>query len=149
MYGAEAEIRYDIQSAITVFANYAYTHSVILDYHKITETDTIDLSGKFLTDVPSHIFSAGASWNNRFVNSSIYVHYNGSMYINDQNTVDEILLSDKYPAYTTVDLKLWKLIEKHYKISLNIQNLMDVKYYDSKYAVCPGRFITAEFAVSF
>ncbi len=149
MYGVEAEIRYDIQPAITLFANYAYTHSTILDYHKITETDTIDLAGKFLTDVPAHIFSAGANWNNRFVNSSIYVHYNGSMYINDQNTVDEIILSDKYPAYTTVDLKLWKLIEKHYKISLNIQNLLDVKYYDSKYAVCPGRFVTAEFAVSF
>jgi outer membrane receptor protein involved in Fe transport len=71
------------------------------------------------------------------------------MYINDQNTWDEILLSDKYPAYTTIDLKLWRTIKEHYKISLNVQNLLDVKFYDSKYAVCPGRFITAEFAINF
>ncbi len=149
MYGAEAEIRYEIQPEITVFANYAYTHSTILDYHKIAGNDTIDLAGNFLTDVPEHIFSAGTNWNNRFVNASLYVHYNGSMYINDQNTVDEILLSDKYPAYTTVDMKLWKSFKTYYKLSLNIQNLLDVKYYDSKYAVCPGRFITAEIAVNF
>jgi outer membrane receptor protein involved in Fe transport len=79
----------------------------------------------------------------------LYVHYNGSMYINDQNTVDEIVLSDQYPAYTTVDVKLWKAFKEHYKLSLNVQNLMDVKYYDSKNAVCPGRFITAELAVNF
>ena len=29
------------------------------------------------------------------------------------------------------------------------KNLMDVKFYDSKYAVCPGRIITAEFAINF
>jgi iron complex outermembrane receptor protein len=149
MYGAEAELRYDILPSINVFGNYAYTHSTILDYHKIAGNDTIDLAGKFLTDVPEHIFTIGANWNNRIVSTSLYVRYNGSMYINDQNTWDEILLSDKYPAYTTVDMKLWKAFKQHYKASINIQNLLDVKYYDSKYAVCPGRFITAEISVNF
>ena len=149
MYGAEVEARFTILPSLTVFANYAYTHSIILDYHKIAGNDTIDLAGKFLTDVPEHLFTIGANWDNRIVNTSFLVHYTGSMYINDQNTVDEILLSDKYPAFTTIDLKLWKAFNKHYKISLNVQNLTDVKYYDSKYAVCPGRFITAEFAVNF
>jgi iron complex outermembrane receptor protein len=149
MYGAEGEIKYDVLTSLTMFANYAYTHSTIIDYHKYTKTDTIDLSGNFFTDVPAHIFSAGANWNNRILNLSALVRYNGSMYINDQNTVDEILLSDVYAAYTTVDMKLWKAFKTHYKLSLNIQNLFDVKYYDSKYAVCPGRFITAEFAVNF
>ncbi len=149
MYGAEAEIRYDVLNSLTVFANYAYTHSTILAYHKITETDTIDLAGKFFTDVPAHTFSAGANWNNRILNLSALVHYNGAMYINDQNTVDEIMLSDQYAAYTTMDMKVWKAFKTHYKLSIDIQNLFDVKYYDSKYAVCPGRFITAEFAVNF
>jgi iron complex outermembrane receptor protein len=149
MYGAEAELRYDILASLSIFANYAYTHSAILDYHKIAGNDTIDLAGKFLTDVPEHTFTIGSNWNNRFVNTSIFIRYNGSMYINDQNTWDEILLSDKYPAYTTVDMKLWKSFKRHYKASVNIQNLLDVKYYDSKYAVCPGRFITAEIAVNF
>jgi len=149
MYGAEAELRYDILPSLNVFGNYAYTHSTILEYHKIDGNDTINLAGKFLTDVPEHIFTIGANWNNRIVNTSLYVRYNGSMYINDQNTWDEILLSDMYPAYTTVDMKLWKAFKQHYKASVNIQNLLDVKFYDSKYAVCPGRFITAEIAINF
>jgi len=149
IYGAEAEIRYELSEPLSIFANYAYTHATIINYTKIAENDTIDLSGKYFTDVPKHIFTLGINWTHHILNSSVYLHYNGSMYINDQNTVDEILLSDQYPAYTTIDLKLWKAFKKHYKLALNIQNLMDVKYYDSKYAVCPGRFITAEFAVNF
>ena len=149
IYGAEAEIRYDILPKLSVFANYAYTHSTILNYTKIAQNDTIDLAGKFLTDIPKHIITVGFNWDNQFINSSLFVRYNGSMYINDQNTVDEIINFDQYPAFTTVDLKIWKSFKKNYKLSLNIQNLMDVKYYDSKYAVCPGRFITGEFAVNF
>jgi len=149
MYGVEMEFRYDILPSLSAFANYAYTHSTILDYHKIAGNDTIDLAGKFLTDVPEHIFTFGANYSNRIVNTSLYVRYNSSMYINDQNTWDEIIRSEKYPAYTTVDMKLWKSFKKHYKASVNIQNMLNVKYYDSKYAVCPGRFVTAEIAVNF
>jgi outer membrane receptor protein involved in Fe transport len=65
------------------------------------------------------------------------------MYINDQNTWDELLQSDQYPAYSTVDLKFWKPVSRHYHLSLGVQNLFDVKIYDSKYNVGPGRFITA------
>ncbi|MFZ4547114.1 MAG: TonB-dependent receptor, partial [Bacteroidales bacterium] len=149
MYGLEAEFRYDFTKSLSFFTNYAYTHSTIMAYNKIAGNDTIDLSGKFLTDVPEHIFTAGANYSNPVVNSSLLVRYTSAMYSNDQNTWDEILLSDKYPAYTTIDLKLWRSIKEHYKISLNVQNLLDVKFYDSKYAVCPGRFITAEFAINF
>lgn len=143
IYGFEAEANYSLLKSLNVFANYSYTHAAIMAYHKIAGNDTIDLAGKQFTDIPTHIFSAGATFNHRFVNASVLVHYTGSMYINDQNVWDEILLSDKYPAYTTVDVKLWTTIFSDFKISLNAQNLFDKKYYDSKYAVCPGRFITA------
>ncbi|MBK6347881.1 MAG: TonB-dependent receptor [Bacteroidales bacterium] len=146
IYGAESELRYDILADLNVFANYAFSHSIILKYNKIAGNDTIDLSGNYLTDVPEHIFSCGATWSNRIVNTGLFVRYSGPMYINDQNTVDEILLSDRYPGYTTVDLKLSKSFLKHYKATFSIQNLLDVKYYDSKYAVCPGRFISGTIA---
>ena len=149
IYGAETEFRVDILPSLAVFANYSLTHSVILGYTKIAGNDTIDLAGKNLTDVPAHIFSCGANWNSRIVNAGLNLHYSGPMYINDQNTLDEILLSDKYPGFSTVDFKIWKPFKKHYKVSVNIQNLFDTKFYDSKYAVCPGRFITAEFSVNF
>lgn len=144
IYGLETELRYSPSAELNVFANYAFTHSMIEDYEKIAENDTIDLSGNYLTDVPKHIFSAGINYENRIVNAGVYVHYNGEMYINDQNTWDELVQSDQYPAYTTVDLKFSKVFKTKYQLSLNIQNLFDVEYYDSKYAVCPGRFITGE-----
>jgi iron complex outermembrane recepter protein len=149
IYGGESEVKVEITPALIAFANYSYTHSVIRDYRKIADNDTIDLSGKYLTDVPEHIITAGITWTNRLLNSGVSVHYNGPMYINDQNSMDEILLSTQYEGYTTVDMKVGKEFMKHYKISLNIQNLFNKKYYDSKDAVCPGRFITMEAGVSF
>jgi outer membrane receptor protein involved in Fe transport len=149
LYGAEAELRYDIMSSLTLFANYAYSHATILKYTRISANDTIDLTGKFLTDIPDHIFCAGTTYTNPYVNSSLFLRYTSPMWVNDQNSIDEVILTDRYAAYTTVDLKLWKQIKQHYKLSLNLQNIFDVKYYDSKDAVCPGRFITCELAVNF
>jgi outer membrane receptor protein involved in Fe transport len=149
IYGAEAELKYDITPSLSIFGNYAYTHSTILKYSRISANDTIDLTGKFLTDIPDHILCAGATYLNRFVNSSLYLRYTSPMWVNDQNSIDEVILTDRYAAFTTADIKFWKEIKKHYKLTLNIQNLLDVKYYDSKDAVCPGRFITGEFSVNF
>lgn len=144
IYGTEAEIRYNLSAGLTSFLNYTFTHPVIGSYKKLTVTDTVDLSGKFLTDVPTHMANAGIAWRNKYVNASASARYTGTQFINDQNVYDEIVGSNRYPAYTTIDLRLWKEIKKNYTVSLNIQNLADKKYYDSKYAVCPGRFITLE-----
>jgi iron complex outermembrane receptor protein len=143
IYGAEFSANYEINPSVSLFAGYAYASAKILDYTKIATNDTIDLSGKTMTDVPANIVNAGASWQNRILNASVTFRYTGSMYINDQNTWDELLQSDQYPAYSTVDLKFWKPVSRHYHLSLGVQNLFDVKIYDSKYNVGPGRFITA------
>jgi len=148
IYGAEAEVKYDVLPSLSFFANYAYTHVTILHYSRIAENDTIDLTGKFLTDIPEHIFSAGANFTQRFVNASLFIRYTSPMWINDQNSIDEVVLTDRYAAFSTIDLRLWKQFKSRYRLTLNIQNILDVKYYDSKDAVCPGRFITCEFSVS-
>jgi iron complex outermembrane receptor protein len=143
IYGTEFSANFEINSSVSLFAGYAYASAKILDYTKIAANDTIDLSGKTMTDVPANIVNAGASWQNRILNASVTFRYTGSMYINDQNTWDELLQSDQYPAYSTVDLKFWKPVSRHYHLSLGVQNLFDVKIYDSKYNVGSGRFITA------
>jgi iron complex outermembrane recepter protein len=147
--GLETEVKYEPFRYLSFTLNYSLSNSIIKDYRKIALNDTIDLSGKYFTDVPGNIFSLGANFNHSFINAGLWLHYTDRMYINDQNGWDEILLSETYPDYTTVDVKLWKEFKDHYKASLNIQNLLDVKYYDSKYAVCPGRFITLEFSYRF
>jgi iron complex outermembrane recepter protein len=148
IYGAEAEVKYNVHPSFSLFANYAYTHSTILKYSRIAENDTIDLTGKFLTDIPEHIFSAGVNFTQRIVNASLFIRYTSPMWINDQNSIDEVLLTDRYAAFSTVDIRLWKEFKERYRLSLNIQNVFNVKYYDSKDAVCPGRFITCEFSVT-
>ncbi len=149
IYGTEFSVNYEMNPSVTIFAGYAYASAKILEYTKIAENDTIDLSGKTMTDVPANIITAGVSWKNRIVNTGLTFRYTGSMFINDQNTWDEILLSDQYPAYSTLDLKFWRPVFRHYHLSLGIQNLFDVKIYDSKYAVGPGRFITAGIQAKF
>ncbi len=147
--GLEAEIRTEPFRRISLFVNYGYNDAVILSYHKLTVTDTINLSGKSLTDVPMHVASAGGSWMWHIVNISFTVRYNGSMWINDQNIMDDILLRDQYPDYTTFDLRLWKALPAGLSLSLMAQNLFDVKYYDSKDAVGPGRMLTAQISYQF
>lgn len=149
IYGAELSLKYEITPSISCYAGYAFASATILDFIKIAVNDTIDLSGKTMTDVPQHIINAGLAWTNRFVNTALSFRYAGAAYINDQNTVDELLNSDKYPAYPTLDLKFWRPVGNHLKASLNIQNLFDEKIYDSKYNVGPGRFVTAGVEVSF
>jgi len=149
IFGAELEMKYDVLSTLSIFANYTFTSSMIKKYHKIAGNDTISLAGKYFTDVPFSIMNAGINFTGKWLNFAAFVHYNGAMYINDQNTWDEILKSEMYSSYSTLDIKLWHVFHEKYKITCNVQNLLDKKYFDSKYAVCPGRFITLEATFNF
>lgn len=140
--GAEAELVWQPVQGLLLHANYAWAQSKIVDYEAVTPSDTINLNGKFFTDVPEHIAAAGARYVHKWLSGSLLVRYNGSMYINDRNSMDEVLYRVMYPDYTTLDVKLWKDI-KHIRISLGIHNLTNVKYYDSKFNVNPGRMVNA------
>ena len=149
IYGAELSLNYKITPSVSFYAGYAFANATILDYTKIAVNDTINLSGKIMTDVPRNIINAGITWTNRYVNAGATFRYSGATYINDQNTVDELLNSDKFPGYPTLDLKFWRPVGRHAKASLSVQNLFDEKIYDSKYNVGPGRFITVGVDVNF
>jgi outer membrane receptor protein involved in Fe transport len=94
------------------------------------------------------MYTLTASWTNKIVNLSLAGKYTGKRWVNDQNVYDEIVGAAQYPAYATVDFKAWKDFRNFY-LSLTAQNIFDAKFYDSKGAVCPGRFITLEAGVKF
>jgi len=148
IYGLELEANYILLDNIILNANYAYSHSQIQKFTPLNVNDPVDLTNKYLADVPSHIGSFSVNWRNKIINAGITAKYRGDRWINDVNQVDEIVLDDKYPAYTTIDLKLSKSI-KMIVASLSIQNILDTKFYDSKGAVSPGRFITLELGLKF
>jgi len=149
IYGAEFDFNYNLSQHLSFFGNYAYTYSKISGYKPLSTSDPVSLDGKFLTDIPQHSFSLGAFAKTKYINAGLTCKYNGTMYVNDQNVYDEIVLSNKYPAWFTVDLKLSFPLSNHFYESVTIQNIFDEKIYDSKGAVGPGRFITFNFGVKF
>jgi outer membrane receptor protein involved in Fe transport len=148
IFGVEVELYYDVLPGLRLMANYAHAHSEINEYEPRNPESQTDLTGNYLIDVPAHMVSFTATWTNRIVNASLAGKYTGKRWVNDQNVYDEIVGSDQYPAYTTIDVRIWKDFRLLY-LSLTAQNIFDVDYYDSKGAVCPGRFITLEAGVKF
>lgn len=141
IYGLEADFNYVIAKGLTMNGSYAWAHSEITNYSAVISSDTINLNGRSFTDVPDHIAILGIRSINRIINGSLLIRYTGTMFVNDQNVTDEIIGRDKYAAYTTVDIKFWKDFSEKYRVSLGVQNITDVKFYDSKYSVGPGRTI--------
>ncbi len=147
IFGIETEFNYDILPGLRLMLSYSHTHSQVTDYEAPDPESATDLSGKYLIDVPADMVSGSISWMNRIVNASLAAKFSGKRWVNEQNVYDDIVGDDQYPAYTTVDAKAWKDF-KHFYLALTIQNLFDVDYYDSKGAVCPGRFVMLEAGVN-
>jgi iron complex outermembrane receptor protein len=141
IYGAEAEVSWNIAEGVRLVANYAYAHSTISEYDPATSANPVDITGNFLIEVPAHMAAIQASWYNRIVNVSLAGKFTGKRWVNDLNQYDEVVGAAQYPAYFTLDGQVWKDF-RHFHLSLDIQNILDTEYYDSKGAVCPGRFIT-------
>src|SRR6056297_692845 len=148
IYGFEFELNYFLTQKIIVNANYAYAHSQIKNFTPLTTNDPVDLTNNYLTNVPDHMGSVSVYWPNKIVNTSITAKYMGARWVNDLNQVDEIVLDDQYPAYSTVDLKFSKEF-KNVFVNLSLQNIFDQKHYDRKGAISPGRFITLELGTKF
>lgn len=145
--GAEAELNYKPVNKLTLAASLSWNHSVIKEFNA-DDNYPADISGNFLTDVPAVSGYVRASWLESFGSASIVARYNGSGWVNDLNVIDEVIGSDMYPDYFTVDVRFTG-IYKAFSASLSVQNLFDKLFYDSKGAVCPGRFITLETSVKF
>jgi iron complex outermembrane receptor protein len=142
IYGLETELKYEFNKNLAAFANYAYTHAVVKE-NVVNDTQVdYDLSGKYLTDVPNHKVTAGITWNNRILNTTLLYKFIGEQWINDQNIVDqEYLFTDKYPACSIYSIRIEKQILKNLKAATSIENLFDKIYTDSNAQQCPGRFI--------
>ena len=149
IYGGEFDVSYSPTSQLTLFGNYAYCSAKISDYKPLSVADLVSLEGKHLTDVPAHSFAAGAFLKSKILDAGLSCRYTGKMYVNDQNAYDDIVQSNRYPAWFTVDLKLSRELYRHINASFNVQNIFDKKLYDSKGAVGPGRFITVNIGVKF
>ncbi|NTW32273.1 MAG: TonB-dependent receptor [Bacteroidetes bacterium] len=143
IYGIETELKYELGKNLSVFVNYSYTHAQIKEHNVKDINVDSSLTGKYLTDIPNHKASAGITWNNKIVNTSVLFKYIGKMWINDLNTVDtEYLLTDKYSDYSIINIRFERKIIKNLSASLSVENIFNKMYIDSNIQKCPGRFIT-------
>jgi outer membrane receptor protein involved in Fe transport len=148
--GAEFGVTYKMNPHINLFANYAYNYAVIKNFIVVNPALDIDLSGKHLADVPKHLASAGFTWLNPYINATITGSYTGKMYINDKNEFDNTyLMSNQYPSYFVADFKLWKTLFKHLELSVEMKNIFNYIYHDSKDQVSPGRLVFGEISYKF
>jgi len=146
--GFEAEVISSFSKIIDLYANYTFNKAVVKEFIPKTSADR-DLTGKFLANIPMHKFSIGTIVKTKYVNLSISGKYTGSRWINDYNSTDLVYLnSNKYPAYFITDLKIWKSI-KDLTISLDIENVFDVIYLNSKAYLSPGRFCMIKLSYNF
>ncbi|HOZ15476.1 MAG TPA: TonB-dependent receptor [Tenuifilaceae bacterium] len=150
IYGFEFDFTASPLRYLNVFGNYAYSVPKISDYKPLYTDDPVDLSGKYLTDVPKHSLAFGAIFQNKeIVNVGITFKYVGEVFVNDQNVYDEIVRSNVYPSTITLDLKVSREFLQSITTSLSVQNIFDKQVYDSKGAVGPGRFIIASIGAKF
>ncbi len=149
IYGFEADFTVSPFSYLTCFGSYAFNISKIKQYNPASAVANVDLTGKYLSDVPKHSFAMGGIVKTEYVNAGLTGRYTGKMFINDQNVYDDIVLSDQYAEVFTVDVKVQREFLNHINLSYSIQNLFNVQIYESKGAVGPGRFMVLELGVKF
>jgi iron complex outermembrane receptor protein len=145
--GAEVELNYLFSERFTISGNMVWNRSVVSRF-EAGEDSPANISGNYLTDVPAYSGSVRATWLESFGSASIIARYTGAMWANDLNQFDEIIGADKYPEHLSVDLRI-KGQYKYLTAGVSVQNVFNSLFYDSKGAVCPGRFITLETSVKF
>ena len=143
IYGFETGINYIINDKISVFASYAYSHSQIKEYKILNPLKDVDLTDKYLTDVPEHSASLAVMWNSKLVNLAVFAKYVGKKWVNDGNIADDKYgLDAQYPDYILINLNLKRQILSFADARLSVENVFDKMIYDSKNLRATGRFIT-------
>ncbi len=144
IFGGEADADLAILRNMHLTAGYTLSLSRISDYDPAVADSASDVEGKSLVDVPVNKLSAGFTWTNRILSVNLLYKYVGWRWINDTNTEDLLIGSAKFPAYQTVGFRVWHTFFKKLTVGLNVDNLFDEQYIDSRYQKCPGRMIFAE-----
>jgi len=141
IFGLEAFFQYNFTKDLIFKTNYTYNNSAIKEFD-LADYYGDDITGKKISEVPWHQAFAGLFWKNKYINSTLVANYVGEMYLDEANNqiVDD---------YLTCDIRLSRIINKHFFFALDIQNIFDHVYVDKKQRLSPGRFILVEVAYKF
>lgn len=140
--GIELAGEYPFTDWLGVRGSYAYTDS------KITKDDTnTGMEGKRVTNVPKSIASLAFDVNQGDWSGVLSGRYIGEVFSNNDNSDVVKDVWTGYSKYTVVDLKVNYQINKNFKASMMIDNLLDREYYE--YYRMPGRGVTLQLSANF
>jgi len=90
---------------LNLATNYSINNSTIKDYKKPESYDK-NLTGKYIIEVPKHMFYAGLTWINKYFNTTLSYNYISSQWYDDENT---ILIN----SYDILDFQVSKEFKKN------------------------------------
>ncbi|HEX9171804.1 MAG TPA: TonB-dependent siderophore receptor, partial [Telluria sp.] len=118
--GVELELSGHVTPAWSVMGGYAYQ-----DAELTADQSATVRSGAKLAMVPEHTFSLWNRYNiNEQLGAALGLLYRDSLYTSTSNTVT-------LPSFTRVDGALYYRLSKQYRLQLNVENLLDRKYWAS------------------
>jgi iron complex outermembrane recepter protein len=140
--GVELEAEQGFDFGLTLFANYTYTETEML------ENAAAPLSvGKDLIQAPRNMFNAGARYKQGPFTTSVTGRYVGKRFGNDTNTDIINGVYTSYDPYTVVDAKVSYQINPVAEVSLSIDNILDEQYF--AYYQATGRSYFCELTLKF
>jgi len=130
--GLEAEAKYRLNELLSISANYTFNQSIIKKFKERS-----DLQGNTLTYSPNHIFNFSALLSNNNWSSSVNIHWQSKLFLNEDNTfsVNDLM---------GVDLRVAYQFYKGIGVGVNMNNVLDEQHLVSNDQVSLGRFITIE-----
>lgn len=138
--GIELEVEQKFGKWLTLFSNYTYTDA------KVKENEANPNSvGKRLTQVPQHMFNAGATAVHGPVSGSLTGRYVSKRYANDTNNDTANNVFTSYDPYFVADAKVSYQVTRHSALSLSVDNILDKQYFG--YYPAPGRTWFAELKI--
>jgi iron complex outermembrane receptor protein len=133
--GGQISASWMIGNHFTLNANYAHNDSRIVDFGNYANDPFRDLTGKYMIEVSPDEFYAAITWRYRNFSANLNGSYMGPQWYDDENT---ILLQD----YFLANLRLTQTIKDHFRIWLDVQDILGTVYIDRKGQLSPGRYIS-------
>ena len=140
--GIELAGEYPLADWLSISGSYAYTDS------RITKDDTnTGMEGKRVTNVPKEMFSLAFEAQRGDWSGMLSGRYVGEQFSNNDNSDVVKDVWTGYSKYSVMDFKANYQIDKNFKVSMMIDNVLDREYYE--YYRMPGRGVTLNLSAKF
>lgn len=123
--GVEVELRKQLTPQVQAFVNATYNDAKITENSAKPETE-----GKRMTRTPQKMANAGINGKRGPFSASLFGHYVGKVYANDENLDVINNVYGSYDPYFIMNTKAAYQVTKSASVSIAIDNLLDREYYE-------------------